>query len=167
MSFVLPHLKTGWHVDQAILSEEDRLVLIRFGRDWDPDCMRQDEMLYKIANAVSNFCVIYLCDIDQVPDFNQMYGKYYHIKPLSASFRRPRTNQSAQPTELYDACTIMFFFRNKHIMVDCGTGNNNKINWVLEDKQELIDITETVYKGAKKGRGLVVSPKDYSTRYRY
>ena len=129
-------------MDQAILSEEDRLVLIRFGRDWDPDCMRQDEMLYKIANAVSNFCVIYLCDIDQVPDFNQMY-------------------------ELYDACTIMFFFRNKHIMVDCGTGNNNKINWVLEDKQELIDITETVYKGAKKGRGLVVSPKDYSTRYRY
>ena len=48
-----------------------------------------------------------------------------------------------------------------------GTGNNNKMNWVLEDKQELIDIIETIYKGAKKGRGLVVSPKDYSTRYRY
>lgn len=36
-----------------------------------------------------------------------------------------------------------------------------------EDKQELIDIIETIYRGAKKGRGLVVSPKDYSTRYRY
>lgn len=33
------------------------------------------------------------------------------------------------------------------------------VNWVLEDKQELIDIIETIYKGAKKGRGLVVSPK--------
>lgn len=42
--------------------------------------------------------------------------------------------------ELYDPCTVMFFFRNKHIMVDLGTGNNNKINWPLEDKQELIDI---------------------------
>ncbi len=63
--------------------------------------------------------------------------------------------------------TIMFFFRNKHMMVDLGTGDNNKIKWVLEDKQELIDIIETVYRGAKKGRGLVVSPKDYSTRYRY
>ncbi len=52
-------------------------------------------------------------------------------------------------------------------MCDFGTGNNNKLNWVLEDKQELIDIIETIYKGAKKGRGLVVSPKDYSTRYRY
>lgn len=80
--------------------------------------------------------------------------------------------------------TIMFFYRNKHMMCDFGTGNNNKLNWVLEDKQELIDIIETIYKGAKKGRGLVISPKgrrvvywraawqrlmdsDYSTRYRY
>ena len=26
------------------------------------------------------------------------------------------------------------------MMCDFGTGNNNKLNWVLEDKQELIDI---------------------------
>lgn len=109
-----------------------------------------------------DFAVIYLCDIDEVPEFNTMY-------------------------ELYDPMTIMFFYRNKHMMCDFGTGNNNKLNWVLEDKQELINIIETIYKGAKKGRGLVVSPKgkkpilrncrnlitngflfeDYSTRYRY
>lgn len=84
----------------------------------------------------------------------------------------------------------MFFFRNKHIMVDLGTGNNNKINWALDDKQEMIDLVEvkskkkkkkllhlqiinpifqlqTVYRGARKGRGLVVSLKDYSTKYQY
>ncbi|XP_028909237.1 thioredoxin-like protein 4A isoform X2 [Ornithorhynchus anatinus] len=91
---------------------------------------------------VKNFAVIYLVDITEVPDFNKMY-------------------------ELYDPCTVMFFFRNKHIMIDLGTGNNNKINWAMEDKQEMIDIIETVYRGARKGRGLVVSPKDYSTKYRY
>lgn len=64
--------------------------------------------------------------------------------------------------ELYDPVTLMFFFRNKHMMCDFGTGNNNKLNWVLEDKQELIDIIETIYRGAKKGRGLVVSPKGMS-----
>ena len=149
-SVVLPHLVTGWHVDQAIMSEEERLVIIRFGRDWDPECMRQDEVLYRmrpfsgifwskltvpgIADRVKNFAVIYVCDLDQVPDFKQMY-------------------------ELYDPVTLMFFFRNKHMMCDFGTGNNNKLNWVLEDKQELIDIIETIYRGAKKGRGLVVSPK--------
>ncbi|KNG87303.1 mitosis protein dim1 [Aspergillus nomiae NRRL 13137] len=181
-SVVLPHLRTAWHVDQAILSEEERLVVIRFGRDHDVDCMRQDEVLFKIAERVKSesgtltqlsqkkdfrssskpallrtkypceinkyltfhpdFAVIYLCDIDEVPEFNTMY-------------------------ELFDPMTIMFFYRNKHMMCDFGTGNNNKLNWVLEDKQELIDILETIYKGAKKGRGLVVSPKDYSTRYRY
>ncbi|KAE9545751.1 hypothetical protein AGLY_001294 [Aphis glycines] len=140
MSYMLAHLFNGWQVDQAILSEEDRVVVIRFGHDWDPTCMKMDEVLYNIAEKVKNFAVIYLVDITKVPDFNKMY-------------------------ELYDPCTVMFFFRNKHIMIDLGTGNNNKINWALEDKQEMIDIVETVYRGARKGRGLVVSPKDYSTKY--
>ena len=133
-------------------------------------------------------------------------------------------------------------------MIDLGTGNNNKINWAMNDKQEFVDIVETVrwrrlaegaalrgsslhwagkhclccswqmhglpalrspaaalpmhlahrrvlhaaarppawlpcppthprccpcppalqvFRGARKGRGLVVSPKDYSTKYRY
>uniref|UniRef100_A0A671LYT0 Thioredoxin-like protein n=1 Tax=Sinocyclocheilus anshuiensis TaxID=1608454 RepID=A0A671LYT0_9TELE len=136
MSYMLPHLHNGWQVDQAILSEEDRVIVIRFGHDWDPTCMKMDEVLYSIAEKVLhvnlsmfyNFAVIYL---------------------------------------LYDPCTVMFFFRSKHIMIDLGTGNNNKINWTMEDKQEMIDIVETVYRGARKGRGLVVSPKDYSTKYRY
>ena len=158
---MLHHLKNGWQVDQAILSEPDRVVLIRFGHDWDPECMKMDEVLYKIAELVKNFAVIYLVDITEVPDFNKMY-------------------------ELYDPVTVMFFFRNKHIMIDLGTGNNNKsifffsiccisfflistmiVNWAINNKQELIDIIETVYKGAKKGRGLVNAPKDYSTKYKY
>ena len=40
--------------------------------------------------------------------------------------------------------------------MDLGTGDNNKINWALTDKQEFIDIIEMVYRGARKGRGLVV-----------
>jgi U5 snRNP protein, DIM1 family len=142
MSYLLPHLSTGWAVDQAIITEEDRVVIIRFGHDHDPDCMLQDEVLAKIAEDVKNFAVIYLVDITEVPDFNAMY-------------------------ELYDACTTMFFFRNRHIQVDLGTGNNNKIDWPLQNKQELIDIIETVYRGAKKGRGLVVSPHCYSIKNRY
>jgi U5 snRNP protein, DIM1 family len=57
-SIVLPHLRSGWHVDQAILSEEDRLVVIRFGKDGNPDCLRQDDVLSRIANAVQNFAVM-------------------------------------------------------------------------------------------------------------
>jgi len=85
-----------------------------------------------------------------------MYGKWH----TSASFLRICADFFC--IELYDPVTLMFFFRNKHMMCDFGTGNNNKLNWVLEDKQELIDIIETIYRGAKKGRGLVVSPKGKS-----
>jgi len=78
-----------------------------------------DEVLAAVAETIKNFAVIYLVDITEVPDFNTMY-------------------------ELYDPSTVMFFFRNKHIMIDLGTGNNNKINWALKDKQEFIDVVETV-----------------------
>ncbi|KAL6189684.1 hypothetical protein ACLB2K_036087 [Fragaria x ananassa] len=140
MSYLLPHLRSGWAVDQAILAEEERVVIVRFGHDWDDTCMQMDEVLAAVADKIKNFAVIYLVDISEVPDFNTMY-------------------------ELYDPSTVMFFFRNKHIMIDLGTGNNNKINWALKDKQEF--IVETVYRGARKGRGLVIAPKDYSTKYRY
>ncbi|KAJ2799826.1 U4/U6-U5 snRNP complex subunit dib1 [Coemansia helicoidea] len=142
MSYFLPHLTNAWQVDMAILSEEKRVVVIRFGQDWNAQCMAMDETLYGIAEKVKKFAVVYLVDIKEVPDFNTMY-------------------------ELYDDCTVMFFFRNKHIMIDLGTGDNNKIKWAIDDQQELIDLVETVYRGASKGKGLVVSPKDYSTKYRY
>ncbi|KAM6499978.1 Mitosis protein DIM1 domain containing protein, partial [Amanita muscaria] len=155
---ILPHLPSGWYVDEAIKYEENRAVVIRFGHDWDQQCMVMDETLYSIAEKVQNFAVVYLVDIADVPDFNKMY-------------------------ELYDPCTVMSLYRNKHIMIDLGTGNN-KINWAIDNKQELIDVIETVYRGASKGRGLVVSPRGnvtratlftiltrfipyYSTRYRY
>ena len=96
----------------------------------------------KIAEKLKNMAIIFLVDITKVPDFNTMY-------------------------ELYDPCTIMFFFRNRHMLMDLGTGNNNKINFLIKEKQEVIDIVETVFRGARKGKGLVISPKDYSTKYKY
>ena len=142
MSYLLPHLHSGWDVDRTIVLEETRVVVLRFGHDEEATCMRMDETLASIADDVKNFAAIYLVDTTEVPDFNEMY-------------------------ELYEPMTVMFFFRNKHMMIDLGTGNNNKIVWALDDRQEMIDIIEVVYRGAKTGRGLVQSPKDYSTRYRY
>ncbi|AET38931.1 U4/U6-U5 snRNP complex subunit DIB1 Ecym_3446 [Eremothecium cymbalariae DBVPG len=136
-SVFLPHLQSGWHVDQAIVTEEERLVVIRFGTDSDKSCMLMDEILYSIAPKVVNFAAIYICDINEVPDFNEMY-------------------------ELYEPMTVMFFYKNKHMMCDFGTGNNNKMNFVVDDKQEMIDILETIFRGARKNKGLVVSPYDYN-----
>jgi hypothetical protein len=48
--------------------------------------MQMDEILASVADHIKNFAVTFLVDISAVPDFNTMY-------------------------ELYDPCTIMFFFR--------------------------------------------------------
>lgn len=61
-----------------------------------------DEVLASVAETIKNFAVIYLVDISEVPDFNTMY-------------------------ELYDPLTIMFFFRNKDIMIDLGTGTTTRL----------------------------------------
>ena len=53
------------------------------------------------------------------------------------------------------------------MMVDFGTGDNNKMTWALENKQDMIDLLEVIYRGARKGKGLVVSPKDFSTKHKY
>ncbi len=58
MSYLLPHLSDGWSVDQAIVTETERVVIIRFGHDWDKSCMIVDELLYSIAEDVQNFAVI-------------------------------------------------------------------------------------------------------------
>lgn len=145
-TILLPHLVTAWHVDQAILSEENRLVVIRFGDpNNNPDLDIMDEVLSKVAPLVQKWAVIYVCDISKVPDFNHMY----------------ELNSSEEPF------AVMFFFRNKHIMCDFGTGNNNKMNFVERNRQDVVNILEAVYRGATKGKGQVNSPKDYSTRHRY
>ncbi len=46
--------------------------VIRFGHDWDPTCMKMDEILYGIAEKVKNYAVVYLVDISEVSDFNKM-----------------------------------------------------------------------------------------------
>lgn len=112
-SVILPHLHSAWHVDQSILSEDDRLVIIRFGKDGHPDCLRQDDVLAKIAEKVKNFAVIYLCDIDEVPDFNSMYELYDPMTIMVCA----ATRMFAQRVWLVaDRCFLQFFFRNKHMM---------------------------------------------------
>jgi DIM1 family U5 snRNP protein len=139
MSFLLTHLHTGWDVDQAIVWEKERLVVIRFGHDHDSVCMQMDEILSSCAELLKKFAVIYVVDITEVPYFNEMY-------------------------ELKDACSVMLFFRNKIVQVDYGTGENNKMTFVVGTKQEFIDICEIAYRGVSRGAWCVKSPVNYAQR---
>jgi U5 snRNP protein, DIM1 family len=136
MSYFLPHLPTGWHVDQAILSEDDRVVIIRFGNDWDPQCMKMDETLYAVSEKVQNFAVIYLVDITQVPDFNKVStsllyrisaDSFFRCTNFTTLVRLCSSTGDANNDVVYSATHCLCYVRNKHIMIDLGTGNNNKM----------------------------------------
>ncbi len=120
-----------------------------------------------VADKIKNFAIIYLVDINEVRARDERANARARDAATDGWPRRAQVPDFNAMYELYDPCTVMFFFRNKHIQIDLGTGNNNKVNWAMDDKQEFIDIVEVVYTGARKGRGLVVSPRDYSTKYRY
>ena len=85
MAYLLPHLKHAYAVDQAIVHDQERVVVIRFGHDENSTCMVVDEALYSISEDVKLFAVIYVVDITLVPEFNEMY-------------------------ELEDECSVMFSF---------------------------------------------------------
>lgn len=112
--------------------------MIRFGHDYDSTCMKMDEMLASVAELVKKFAVIYLVDITEVPCFNIMY-------------------------ELTDPCSLMFFFRNKLVQIDFGTGENHKMNFTVKTKKEFLTICELVYAGASKGVPLVKSIINYAS----
>jgi hypothetical protein len=114
MSYFLPHLPSGWHVDEAIKSEEDRVVVIRFGRDGDDQCMKMDETLFGVAEKVQNFAVIYLVDITEVPDFNKVRIFFDSARLMTESL-----SDLWQMYELYDPCTVMFFYRWAQSSLSC------------------------------------------------
>ncbi|KAH9322006.1 hypothetical protein KI387_016645, partial [Taxus chinensis] len=42
----------GTRSSEEILAEEERLVVIRFGHDWDDTCMEMDEVLSSVAESI-------------------------------------------------------------------------------------------------------------------
>lgn len=75
-SLLLTSLETNAAVDGIIQSTREKLVVIRFGTVGDPDCMRQDDVLARIAPVVKNFADIYIVDNKKVSGFNVLYELY-------------------------------------------------------------------------------------------
>lgn len=122
--------------------DESRVILLRFGQDYDPDCKLMDDVLLAISDIVKAKCDIFLVDISEVPEFTQQY-------------------------ELYDPCTLMFFFKGRHLQLELGLGERYKITWPMGEEKELISIIDSIYRGAQQGRDLIVAPQDRSLAYRY
>eukprot|EP00249_Psilotum_nudum_P021132 c27983_g1_i5 orf=303-644(+) len=97
--------------------------------------MQLDEILAKSAREVSKFASIATVDIDA--EGIQMYVKYFDISWIPAT---------------------IFFFNAQHMKMDSGSADHTKWIGAFESKQDFIDVVETVFRGAMKGKMIVTCP---------
>ncbi|PBJ79647.1 spliceosomal U5 snRNP-specific protein [Trypanosoma cruzi cruzi] len=153
-------LHSAWDVDRHIVLEGEKLVLIRFSHydslpqplsaGGDPSgggpmvhftaTRQMDEVLSALAPKVRKYCVMYAVSTAEVPEFNVMYELGHDREPFA----------------------VMFFFRNTHIRVDVGTGNNNKINFFIE-AEDLLPIIDAAYRAGRSGKTITSSEKKFTT----
>jgi U5 snRNP protein, DIM1 family len=154
----LRHLRTPWDVDRHIVLEADKVVMVRFSKfESSPNTsglphehaklMEQhhlstqymDDIITSVATRVRKYAVVYAVDLADVSDFNTMYELGGDEEPFA----------------------LMFFFRGQHIRVDVGTGNHNKINFVIEE-DDLIPIVDSVYRSGRQGKTVCSSEKKFA-----
>ncbi|CAE8599626.1 unnamed protein product [Polarella glacialis] len=74
MAHGLQHLHSPWAVEKAITGDDSRVLLLRFGHDYDPECKLMDDVLLSVRDTIKARCEIFLIDISEVPDFAQQQG---------------------------------------------------------------------------------------------
>jgi U5 snRNP protein, DIM1 family len=153
----LVHLRSAWDVDRFIVLESEKVVIVRFSKfEAGPSTsglpqehaklLEQhhlatqyvDDILTSVAARVRKYAVVYAVDLSDVNEFNTLYELGGDEEPFA----------------------LMFFFRGHHIRVDVGTGNHNKINFVMEE-DDLIPIVDTVYRSGRQGKSICSSEKKF------
>ncbi|XP_064632362.1 thioredoxin-like protein 4B [Lineus longissimus] len=142
MSFLLSKLSDKKGVDEVIKSTEDIILVLRFGREHDSTCLQLDDILAKCEAELSKMAKIYTVEIDSVP----VYCRYFDITLIPAT---------------------IFFFNGQHMKVDWGTPDHTKFIGSFCSKQDFIDVIETLYRGAMRGKVMVPSPLDPASIPKY
>ncbi|ADM11120.1 Dim1-like protein [Encephalitozoon intestinalis ATCC 50506] len=120
-------------VNKVVGDTSCRLVVIRFGDKEDPLCTHTDALLEKICPLLSNYVDIYVCERNSVKELEEVM-------------------------RLDSPLNIMCFFNRRHIKIDCSSGDNDKINFLVENEEMLVEIFTLAYKAGVRGKGIIKSP---------
>ncbi|GAB1609674.1 thioredoxin-like protein 4B [Argonauta hians] len=132
---LLPRLQSKEEVDRAILETREKVLVLRFGRENDLECIKIDDIFFKVMDSLSNMAVFYTVEVDEVP----IYTHYFDISLIPST---------------------VFFFNAQHIKVDWETPDHTKFVGSFKTKQDVINVIEVIFRGAMKGKLIVKSPLD-------
>ncbi|CAN7118029.1 unnamed protein product [Brassica rapa subsp. narinosa] len=134
-SVLLPTLTKKEEIDRIINNTIDKVLVLRFGRTSDENCLLLDDILEKSARDVSKFATVALVDVDS--DQVQVYVNYFDITLFPST---------------------VFFFNAHHMKLDSGTADHTKWVGKFHEKQDFIDVVEVIFRGAMKGKLIVHCP---------
>ncbi|GJP38956.1 hypothetical protein CLOM_g23360 [Closterium sp. NIES-68] len=135
MARELPVLTSKAQIDAFLWNTVDAVLVLRFGRAHDPHCMQLDDVLARAAVDVSRFARIALVDAEA--GGAAVYVEYLDVRVMPA---------------------CVFFFNATHIKMDAGTADHSKWVGPFASKQDFIDVVETIYRGAMRGKLIVTCP---------
>jgi len=121
------YINSAYAIDQVLLDEDERIVILKFQRKGKFKDFEFFQKSLKIKKRLENFFSYFRLDYEKIRDFNLMY-------------------------ELFGKSAYIFFFKNKRIFIDHGSGNNNKIEKHLMDQKIFLKLVEGAYKHVKKGK---------------
>lgn len=149
----LKRLHSAWEVDRTIVLEGDKVILLRLSKFERLDASSvqnpaavqhhestklMDEILVQVARKVRKYCVIYAVDTVEVAQFDRLY-------------------ELGDPDEPF---ALMFFYRSRHIKLDVGSGNVNKVNFLLET-WDVIPLVDASFKAGRQGKSIAYSEKKF------
>ena len=125
-SRALSALRSATIVDETLLSETDRAIVVRFGRVADPHCQLADAQLLEAADELASVMHAFTVELDDVSDFTAMY-------------------------ELHDPFSIMCFYRNRPLLLDYGFGPEPKVTALGNTSAELASVIAVAIRSARGG----------------
>eukprot|EP01095_Lingulamoeba_sp_RSL-Kostka_P014439 TRINITY_DN6304_c0_g1_i1.p1 TRINITY_DN6304_c0_g1~~TRINITY_DN6304_c0_g1_i1.p1 ORF type:complete len:149 (+),score=22.64 TRINITY_DN6304_c0_g1_i1:240-686(+) len=129
----LPDLISKEEIDYVINYTEDKLVVLRFGKNNNLPTIQLDKLLNKCCGILANMADFYIVDTEQV----RQYTEYFRVTTIPS---------------------LIFYFNGNHIRIESGSGDHTKWIGTFQQKQDLIDVIETLCTGALSGKYLVQSP---------
>ncbi|KAI9297017.1 thioredoxin-like 4B [Neoconidiobolus thromboides FSU 785] len=144
----LPRICDEAQLSRVIQETVNKVLILRFGNQFDSTCMHLDNILSKSVINLSNMAVIFTIELelDKENETFQTYLNYFDINYIPST---------------------IFFFNGHHIKIDYGLPDHSKLIGTLKEKQDLIDLIECIYRTALKGKTFLLSPISKERLFNY
>ena len=117
-------LNTDYSVDQAILDQNNKILIIGF---YPKFYQANTENYLDRLNLFKKEANLYKISTKKVKEFNIIY-------------------------EINDTISFIFYFENKKIFVDSGSGDNNKVEGLMFNSKYFKRIVNLICKNCMKGK---------------